>query len=147
MAMFSIMTSVPILMGLIGAGIVLPWDKTVTDEPLIRNTTATENCGPIDVPEYSRRTVYFPSHGLQLEGWLYLPKVWRTNFIYITSARLFIHPAKGFLKPIRAKLSLTRECPLHLSCKLPDLSACTVVAQDITKEIDITTGVRHCWQH
>lgn len=73
--MVSIAALLPIVIGLFGAAIVFPWDKTIITEPLSRNTTATENCGPINGPEYSRRTVFFPSKGLQLEGWLYIPKV------------------------------------------------------------------------
>jgi hypothetical protein len=73
--MVSILTTIPVVIGLLGAAIVLPWDRTIITDPFIRNTAPTEDTGPIDVPEYTRRTVYFPSHGLQLEGWLYIPKV------------------------------------------------------------------------
>lgn len=73
--MVSIAALIPIVIGLFGAAIVIPWDKTIITEPLPRNTTATENCGPINDPKYSRRTVFFPCKGLQLEGWLYTPKV------------------------------------------------------------------------
>lgn len=73
--MVPVLASLPAVIALLGAAIVIPWDKTINTEPFPRNTTATENCGPIDDLQYSRRTVYFPSKGLQLEGWLYLPKV------------------------------------------------------------------------
>ncbi|CAL8463633.1 g3167 [Coccomyxa elongata] len=72
--MVSIAALIPIVIGLFGAAIVIPWDKTIITEPLPRNTTATENCGLINDPKYRRRTVFFPSKGLQLEGWLYTPK-------------------------------------------------------------------------
>lgn len=73
--MVSIAALLPIVIALFGAAIVIPWDKTIITEPLPRNTTATENCGPKNDPKYSRRTVFLPSKGLQLEGWLYTPKV------------------------------------------------------------------------
>jgi hypothetical protein len=73
--MVPVLALLPAVIALLGAAIVIPWDKTLNTEPFPRNTTATENCGPIDDLQYSRRTVYFPSKGLQLEGWLYLPKV------------------------------------------------------------------------
>lgn len=73
--MGSILALASAVIGLLGAAIVLPWDKTVITEPFPRNTTATENCGAIDTDKYMRRDIYFPSKGLKLEGWLYLPKV------------------------------------------------------------------------
>ena len=79
--MVSVLALLPAVIALLGAAIVVPWDKTISTEPLLRNTTATENCGPIDDSQYSRRTVYFPSNDLQLEGWLYLPKVLIDPFV------------------------------------------------------------------
>ena len=65
------------LVAFLGAIVMLPWEPALITEPFVRDTSNTMNTAPQDEPEFSRRTVYFPSHGTRLEGWLYLPKVQR----------------------------------------------------------------------
>ena len=60
---------------LLGAVIVLPWDSAIIREPFVRDDSHTDSSAPVDAPGYSRRTVFFPSQGVNLEAWLYLPKV------------------------------------------------------------------------
>ena len=64
-----------LVVALLGAAIVLPWDSSIIREPLVRDTSHTESSTPQDRPGYSRRTVFFPSQGVNMEAWLYLPKV------------------------------------------------------------------------
>ena len=56
--------------------IMVPWDKEVIYEPLVRDPSPTQNSGPIDAPSYTRSTIHFPAKdGTRLEAWLYRPKV------------------------------------------------------------------------
>ncbi|CAL5229605.1 g12965 [Coccomyxa viridis] len=75
------MLSMALLFGLIplvvifpAALVVLPWDKSIITEPFVWDAAPTPSTADVNTPEFSRRTVHFPSQGLQLEGWLYTPK-------------------------------------------------------------------------
>ena len=73
--MASLVAVVPVGIAFLAALILAPWDKTIIVEPFVWDHTPTPSTADVNKPEFSRRTVYFPSHGLQLEGWLYMPKV------------------------------------------------------------------------
>jgi hypothetical protein len=70
-----ISAALALLAALLGAAVVLPWEPAIISEPFVRDVSNTANTAPQDEPEFARRTVYFPSQGTRLEGWLYLPKV------------------------------------------------------------------------
>ena len=79
--MASLVAVVPVGIAFLAALILAPWDKTIIVEPFVWDHTPTPSTADVNKPEFSRRTVYFPSHGLQLEGWLYMPKVSTINII------------------------------------------------------------------
>lgn len=74
--MAALLFALPAL-ALAGAALVLvPWDKEVIYEPLVRDTSPTQNSGPIDAAAYTRATIHFPAKdGTRLEAWFYRPKV------------------------------------------------------------------------
>ena len=89
--MASLVAVVPVGIALLAALILAPWDKTVIVEPFVWDHTPTPSTADVNKPDFSRRTVYFPSHGLQLEGWLYMPKVSIVDVI--SEALLTLPPA------------------------------------------------------
>ena len=89
--MASLVAVVPVGIAFLAALILAPWDKTIIVEPFVWDHTPTPSTADVNKPEFSRRTVYFPSHGLQLEGWLYMPKV--STIIIISEALLTLPPA------------------------------------------------------
>ena len=75
MAMMLVALPAVVLAGA-AALIMVPWDKEVIYEPLVRDPSPTQNSGSIDAPSYTRRTIHFPAKdGTRLEAWLYRPKV------------------------------------------------------------------------
>ena len=74
LSMASVFGLIPVVVLFLAALIVLPWDKTIITEPFVWDAAPTPSTADVNTPEFSRRTVHFPSHGLQLEGWLYSPK-------------------------------------------------------------------------
>ena len=64
--------------------IMVPWDKEVLYEPLVRDPSPTQNSGPIDAPRYMRSTIHFPAKdGTRLEAWLYRPKVHSSPSLFL----------------------------------------------------------------
>ena len=74
LSMASLFGLLPLVVLFLAALIVLPWDKSIITEPFVWNAAPTPSTADVNTPEFSRRTVHFPSQGLQLEGWLYTPK-------------------------------------------------------------------------
>ena len=74
LSMASFIALIPLVVLILAALIVIPWDKTIITEPFVWDAAPTPSTADVDRPEFTRRTVHFPSHGLQLEGWLYTPK-------------------------------------------------------------------------
>ena len=74
LSMASFIALIPLVVLILAALIVIPWDKTIITEPFVWDAAPTPSTADVDTPEYTRRTVHFPSQGLQLEGWLYTPK-------------------------------------------------------------------------
>ena len=64
--------------------VMVPWDKEVIYEPLVRDPSPTQNSGPINAPSYKRSTIHFPAKdGTRLEAWLYRPKVHSSPFLLL----------------------------------------------------------------
>lgn len=91
--MASLVAVVPVGIAFLAAIILAPWDKTIIVEPFIWDHTPTPSTADVNKPEFSRRTVYFPSHGLQLEGWLYMPKVSQADVTPKPSSQYFLPSA------------------------------------------------------
>ena len=73
-AMASFVGLIPLVVLFLAALIVIPWDKSIITEPFDWDAAPTPSTADVNRPEFSRRTVHFPSQGLQLEGWVYTPK-------------------------------------------------------------------------
>ncbi len=74
--MAALLFALPALALAAAALILVPWDKEVIYDPLVRIRSPTQNSGPIDASGYTRSTIHFPAKdGTRLEAWFYRPKV------------------------------------------------------------------------
>lgn len=66
----------PLLIALLSALVVsLPWERDgAVTYGFQRQSKQTPEEVELDIPEYSRKTVYFESHGTNCHAWLYQPK-------------------------------------------------------------------------
>ena len=90
--------------------LLVKFDREVFYEPLVRDSSPTQNSGPIDAPSYTRSTIHFPAKdGTRLEAWLYRPKV-----CYATrpAPQLTDHSVCGANKP-RSYATVTGEACVH----------------------------------
>lgn len=81
LSMASLFGLIPLVVLFPAALVVLPWDKSIITEPFVWDAAPTPSTADVNTPEFSRRTVHFPSQGLQLEGWLYTPKAGSSRFV------------------------------------------------------------------
>ena len=103
LSMASLFGLIPLVVLFLAALIVLPWDKSIITEPFVWDAAPTPSTADVNRPEFSRRTVRFPSQGLQLEGWVYSPKAGpyisllplTSNLVYAASLHTQSHLLSG----------------------------------------------------